>query len=132
MYRACFLLLLLLLLLPLHDVPTVFQPFAPFATHCCCWGLMALQVRLNAKQEKKYRARLAPGAATSGLSSTLAFTPVQVRPTPVEAAHLEIVCKTCAVPADAPRGPYNNILLLLLPKLPFWGFATTANMLVCW
>jgi hypothetical protein len=36
-------------------------------------------VRLNAKQEKKYRARLAPGAATSGLSSTLAFTPVQVR-----------------------------------------------------
>jgi hypothetical protein len=37
------------------------------------------QVRLNAKQEKKYRARLAPGAATSGLSSTLAFTPVQVR-----------------------------------------------------
>ncbi|KAF6256171.1 U4/U6 small nuclear ribonucleoprotein [Scenedesmus sp. NREL 46B-D3] len=35
------------------------------------------KVRLNAKQEKKYRARLAPGAATSGLSSTLAFTPVQ-------------------------------------------------------
>jgi hypothetical protein len=42
---------------------------------CCC-----LQVKLNAKQEKKYRNRLtASGTATSGLSSTLAFTPVQVR-----------------------------------------------------
>lgn len=39
-----------------------------------------MQVKLNAKQEKKYRNRLmAAGTATSGLSSTLAFTPVQVR-----------------------------------------------------
>lgn len=36
------------------------------------------KVKLNAKQEKKYRNRLmAAGTATSGLSSTLAFTPVQ-------------------------------------------------------
>lgn len=41
---------------------------------------VAVQVKLNAKQEKKYRNRLmASGTATSGLSSTLAFTPVQVR-----------------------------------------------------
>lgn len=37
-------------------------------------------MKLNAKQEKKYRNRLmASGTATSGLSSTLAFTPVQVQ-----------------------------------------------------
>lgn len=40
------------------------------------------QVKLNAKQEKKYKNRLLAaggGASTAhGLSSTLAFTPVQV------------------------------------------------------
>lgn len=36
------------------------------------------KVKMNAKQEKKYRARLAGAGTVSGLSSTLAFTPVQV------------------------------------------------------
>eukprot|EP00878_Enallax_costatus_P019722 GHUV01020815.1.p1 GENE.GHUV01020815.1~~GHUV01020815.1.p1 ORF type:complete len:423 (+),score=111.92 GHUV01020815.1:457-1725(+) len=35
------------------------------------------KVKLNAKQEKKYKARLAGTGTVSGLSSTLAFTPVQ-------------------------------------------------------
>lgn len=36
------------------------------------------KVKLNAKQEKKYKARLAGAGTVSGLSSTLAFTPIQV------------------------------------------------------
>jgi hypothetical protein len=49
----------------------------------CLTRLLCLLVRLAAKQQKKFAGRLAPGATTSsnvnGLSSTLAFTPLQVR-----------------------------------------------------
>ncbi len=36
------------------------------------------KVKLNAKQQKKLKARMVSGNMTNGLSSTLAFTPVQV------------------------------------------------------
>lgn len=57
------------------------------------------KVKLNAKQQKKYKNRLTAGSGegTNGLSSSLAFTPVQVRWYEAECRRMMVLvaCPAC-------------------------------------